>query len=130
MRKFVLIVFLMVGGLQLWAADDTYEFLTFEKKDGTSLSFTAIGLSLTFGSETVTVASNGVTETFNLSDLEKMYFSSTEATAINQVALPSSGKTEIFSMDGRLLPANQLSSLPKGVYIVKNNGVTRKVTVR
>ena len=69
MKSFFLFLAMLVGVLAAQAEEYTY--LTFEMMDGTKASVTVEGLTLNISGTTLTAGS----QTFNLSDLSKMYFS-------------------------------------------------------
>ena len=69
MKRFFLFLAMLVGVLAAQAEEYTY--LTFEMMDGTKASVPVEGLTLNISGTTLTAGS----QTFNLSDLSKMYFS-------------------------------------------------------
>ena len=101
---------LLAGSLAAQATD--YQYLTIEKNDGTALSLTAVGLNITYTGTQLTATNGYETTTFSLSEISRMYFSK---------------DAEVYDHNGRRVLA---SNLQKGVYIVKENGKTRKVTIK
>ena len=74
MKKFLLLLTVLVGTLKAQAGDYTY--LTFETTDGAKASVAVEGLSLTISGTTLTAGS----QQFMLSNLSKMYFSTSDET--------------------------------------------------
>jgi hypothetical protein len=127
MKQKALITLLMAGTLTAGAAD--YKYLTIEKTDGTAASLTAIGLTIAYNGTQMT-ATNGEEEaTFTLTEVSRMYFSDTkQTTGITAVETTIGTDAEVYDLNGRRQP--QGTALRKGVYIVKENGKTRKITVK
>ena len=114
---------------------DDYPYLTFETQDGNTQSVAVSGLTLTIADGNLVAANGTQTLTLALSDLTKMYFAS-EATSIDELTskLPTDGVAEVFTLAGVSLGQHSLnalrSTLNAGVYIIKVNGQTLKVTVK
>ena len=128
--KKVLLVLLMMTGM-LTAHADSYTYLTFEKSDGTLTSVSLSSLSITISGTTLTAGD----QSFALADLTKMYFTTADVTAIDEVKTAVKGEVEVFSMNGVAMGKyttvqEAMSSLRTGVYIVKSNGKTVKVAVK
>lgn len=128
--KKVLLVLLMMTGM-LTAHADSYTYLTFEKSDGTLTSVPLSSLSITISGTTLTAGD----QSFALADLTKMYFTTADVTAIDEVKAAVNGEVEVFSMNGVAMGKyttvqEAMSSLKTGVYIVKSNGKTVKVAVK
>lgn len=120
----------MMTGM-LTAHADSYTYLTFEKSDGTLTSVPLSSLSITISGTTLTAGD----QTFALADLTKMYFTTADVTAIDEVKAAVNGEVEVFSMNGVAMGKyttvqEAMSSLRTGVYIVKSNGKTVKVAVK
>lgn len=128
--KKVLLVLLMMTGM-LTAHAESYTHLTFEKSDGTLTSVALSSLSITISGTTLTAGD----QSFALADLTKMYFTTADVTAIDEVNTAVNGEVEVFSMSGIAMGKfttmqEAMSSLRTGVYIVKSNGKTIKVAVK
>lgn len=110
---------------------DDYGYLTFVKSDNTMQSLAVAGLTITFSDGNAVVQNGAESATLTLSELSKMYFSvEQETTGIESIALnPSStGEgSEYYSLDGRKLNGKPTKT---GVYIVKGNGITKKIAVK
>ena len=133
MKKILLLVLLMIGTCASYADDYTYPYLVFETAGGAKTS-------VTISEGTITIADGQLTiggHTFALSDLSKMYFSTT-TTGIAEVAvddnLNDNGCVNVYDLNGRKVlsegDSESLSSLPKGIYIVKSGRKTYKVAIK
>jgi len=124
MKKFVVFLTMMVATLAVHAADYTY--LTFETTDGAKASVSVENLTLTISGTTLTAGS----QSFTLSNLSKMYFSTSDETTtgieeITNAALDEA--TDIYDLQGHKVTKEQMR---KGVYIVKTKNRTYKMVVR
>ena len=72
MKKLFLLLVVMTGTLAAYA--DEFPYLTFETTDGTKVSVTASSLTISISETTLTAGG----KSFTLSDLSKMYFSTTD----------------------------------------------------
>ena len=132
MKSFILGILMMVGTLPTMAGN--YPYLTFELTDGTKVSVSVSSLTLTVNGTTLTAGS----QTFTISNLSKMYFSSTDetsgATAIDELTADDLEGKEIYDLNGHKIELQitnyELPKLPRGVYIVKSKNKTCKIVVR
>ena len=132
MKKILLLVLLMIGTCASYADDYTYPYLVFETAGGAKTS-----VAVTDG--TITIADGQLTiggQTFALSDLSKMYFSTT-TTGIANVhdSVNANECADVYDLNGRKVLSNsQLSilnsQLSKGIYIVKSGSKTYKVAIK
>ena len=125
----------LLGTLAAQAAD--YQYLTIEKKDGTALSMTAVGLNITYANGRMTATNGTETATLALTELSRMFFSNTkDATAIATIEnLQPETAATVYDLGGRLvasevMPSALSSQLRKGVYIVRQNTKTVKIQVK
>lgn len=125
----------LLGTLAAQAAD--YQYLTIEKKDGTALSMTAVGLNITYANGKMTATNGTETATLALTELSRMFFSNTkDATAIATIEdLQPETAATVYDLSGRLvasevMPSALSSQLRKGVYIVRQNTKTVKIQVK
>lgn len=123
MRKKLLLFMLFIGSMALPAEDYTY--LTFETTDGAKVSVSVSSLSITISGTTLTAGD----QSFTLSNLSKMYFSSSnETTGIESFTIVDGDDiTEIYDLKGSKVSKDQMH---KGVYVVKSKNGTHKITVR
>ena len=124
MKKLVVFLLMMMGTMAVHAAD--YAYLTFETTDGAKASVSVENLTLTISGTTLTAGS----QSFTLSNLSKMYFSTSDETTngiqeITNAALDEA--TDIYDLQGHKVTKEQMR---KGVYIVKTKSRTYKMVVR
>lgn len=120
MKKLFLFLTLLIGIHTAQAADYTY--LTFETTDGAKISVSASSLSITISGTTLTAGG----QSFTLSNLSKMYFSSSdETTGIETISISVLDEaTDIYDLKGNKITKDQMQ---RGVYIVKSKSGTFKV---
>ncbi len=129
MKKALLVIVMMMGALGIHASD--YSYLTFETTDGSKVSVSVSGLSITISGTTLTAGS----QSFTLTNLSKMYFSTADETTGSGEATDIAGtKTagvsegaEIYDLRGKKVGKNQMR---RGVYIVKTKNGTSKINVK
>jgi len=130
MKKILLFVLLMIGTCASYADDYTYPYLVFETADGTKTSVAVTEMTITIANGQLSVGG----QTFSLSDLSKMYFSTT-TTGIANVNVDDNSFVDVYDLNGRKVLSNsQLSilnsQLSKGIYIVKSGSKTYKIAVK
>lgn len=123
MKKLLLFLTLMIGTLTAHAEDYTY--LTFETTDGAKVSVEASSLTITISGTTLTAGS----QSFTLSNLSKMYFSSSdETTGIETLSVSDWNEiTDIYDLNGRKVSKDQMQ---RGVYVIKTKKGTHKIAVK
>lgn len=124
MKKILLLFMAMVGTMTAQA--DNYSFLTFETTDGAKASVAVESLTLTISGTTLTAGS----QQFTLSNLSKMYFSTSDETATGIEEITSATldeAAEIYDLQGHKVARAQMH---KGVYIVKTKSRTYKMVVK
>ena len=125
MKKLMMLLTLMMGTIGMKAAD--YPYLTFETTDGakTSISVTSLSISIADGK----LMAGG--QTFDLSSLSKMYFTTaSETTGISVIKnsqLTIDDDAEIYDLQGRKLSKDQMQ---RGIYVVKTKNGTFKVNMK
>ena len=127
MKSFILGILMTVGTLPTMAGN--YPYLTFELTDGTKVSVSVSSLTLTVNGTTLKAGS----QTFTISNLSKMYFSSADetnggATAIDELTADDLEGKEVYDLNGHKFDSD--TQLPRGVYIVKSKNKTCKIVVR
>ncbi len=123
MKKLIVLLTMMMGTL---AADaESYTYLTFETTDGAKVSVEASSLNITISGTTLTAGS----QSFTLSNLSRMYFtSSNETTGIETLSITDWNEvSDIYDLKGRKVTKDQMR---KGVYVIKTNSGTHKITVK
>ena len=124
MKKKLLLLTALMGTLTALAVD--YPYLTIELTDGTKASISvSSNVPLYFDGATLTIGS----ESFTLTNLSKMYFSTTsETTGIAEAQTISDDEVEaIYDLSGHQVTKEQMR---RGVYIIKTRKGTSKVTVK
>ena len=121
MKKLLVMLMTMAGVLTVMA--DDYPYLTFETSDGNKQSVSTTSLTLEISGDKLLV--NNGAQSFTLTDLQKMYFSANDATAIESI---DNGQRTMdegvwYTIDGRMLSGKPTT---KGIYV--NNG--RKVIIK
>ena len=124
MKKVFLLLTVLLATLTVQA--EGYTYLTFETTDGAKVSVSVENLTLTISGKTLTAGS----KQFTLSNLSKMYFSTSDETAtgieeINSAAIEE--VTDIYDLQGHKVTKEQMR---KGAYIVKTKSRTYKMVVR
>ena len=125
MKKALLLLMTMMGTQVAQAVD--YPYLTLELTDGTKASVSVSSdVALTFNGTTLTIGS----EPFVLTNLSKMYFSTSDETTTGITSLEAADDNEIVAIYD--LKGNQVSreQMRRGVYIVKTKNGTSKVAVK
>lgn len=124
MKKLVVFLSMMMGMLAVHAANYTY--LTFETTDGAKASVSVENLTLTISGTTLTAGA----QSFTLSNLSKMYFSTADETTTGIEAITNDSldeATDIYDLQGHKVTKEQMH---KGVYFVKTKNRTYKMVVR
>ncbi len=117
---------MVVASLMAHAYD--YPYLAFQTTDGTVTTVSVASLSITVGNGQLIATNSEGSTTFTLSQLSKMYFSTEGSTGISAVDGSSSATTKVvYDLQGRQVRPDEMKS---GIYVVKSNVGTRKVSVR
>ena len=124
MKRLLLFLMMMTGALAMQAGD--YPYLTFETTDGNKVSVSTESLTLTVSGTTLTAGN----QSFTLVNLSRMYFSTSDesTTGISETMTADLNEvTDIYDLKGNKISKSQMQ---KGVYIVKTNKGTFKMTVK
>ena len=126
MKKIALLILTLVGTL-LMHAEEKYSYLTFEMTDGKKVSVNTESLKLSVNGTTLTAG----TQSFTLTNLSKMYFSTSDESNPSDIEEVSSATLddaiEIYDLQGHQVTKAQMR---KGVYIVKTKEKTCKIVVK
>ena len=106
MKKKAVLLFLALVGALAVHAEDAYTYLTFETTDGARVSVPVASLTLTISGHTLTAG----TQSFTLSNLTKMYFSTGDETT--GVETMDNGQ---WTMDNGQFYGNLRPAGPQGV---------------
>ena len=113
-----------------------YPYMAFQTADGTVKTVPVSSLSLSISNGVLIATSDDGTESFTLSDLSKMYFTSEAVvTKVQNPESTGSSEVEVTSLAGVFcgtFPSVEAArqSLPAGMYIVKNSTETFKIVVK
>jgi hypothetical protein len=118
---------------RLRVGDDTsgmsYSYLTFKTTDGAKVSVSTTGLSLSISGTMLTAGS----QTFTLSNLNRMYFSTTDESTttgiktIDSSQLSMDESVDVYDLQGDKVEKSQMRN---GTYIVKTKNGTFKIAVK
>lgn len=134
MKKLLSLLLLLTSAL----AGNAYDFpyLVFQHADGTTTTVKTTSLVITFSDGKLTATNENGSQTLTLSDLLSMQFSErADATGIRENSVIKEEGIEVFTLGGRLLGkydnAEQAkASLRPGLYLMKSNNKTSKITVK
>lgn len=128
MKKLLLIMSLLMGLASNMKAAD-YDFLVFTMTDGTTQSIAVTGLQLSFTDGNLTATNGTETVTIPLTDMQKMAFSNDATMGIDNspLTMDNSQIISYYTLDGCRLNGKPTK---KGVYIVKTDTKTFKMTIR
>lgn len=131
MKRTLLIAMCVIGSAAARAYD--YPYLVFQTADGTATSVDVSDLTISVNGTELVVTNSSGTQTFTLSDLSKMYFS--ETSGIADISSDKNAMIEVYSLSGnRIGTFDDLviarKQLEKGIYIVKTNGQTSKISIQ
>ena len=126
MKKIALVLITLVRALSM-QAEDAYSYLTFETTDGVKISVPVSSLKISLSGNMLTAGS----QQFNLTNLSKMYFSTSDESMTTGVETISNATpdeaTEIYDLKGHKVSKAQMR---KGVYILKTKDKTYKIAVK
>jgi len=134
MKKTILMLLFAMPLTQASAYD--YNYLNLQATDGTVTSIDVASLKLTVSDGKLLAVNSSTNQEFTLSELSKMYFSSeASATGINELSTSDGDYAEVYTLAG--LSKGKFTSvseakenLPAGIYIIKSQNKTYKVTVK
>lgn len=134
MKKLVLLLITVCFVSSVRAFD--YPYLTFQTSDGARISLSATSLICRVDEDNLIVTNSDLSEIFVLSNLSKMYFStSAETTGVNSVEVETSTEVEVFTLSGislgRFSDADDARKhLRPGIYVVRTSQGVHKIAVR
>lgn len=137
-----LLLSMLCAFMGITASAQSLDYIVLQTADGNKVSLPANGLKITFPNQTLHATSGSRVVDFQLTDMVKMFFSSTP-TAIEhvigttpkvaivdgkvQLSGVSNAKVSVYTLDGRQVGK---VDLPKGAYLVKVDGKTYKLMAR
>ena len=132
-RLSILTVALMFA---LTASSDNYPYLSFQTSSGSVVSLPSEGLNLSFSDKALVAQSGDNTTEFALADLTRMFFSQSATTAISDLTADrTTSSLAVYTVSGVYVGTfdserSLRRNVDSGIYIVKTNGKTLKMTVR
>ncbi len=132
MKKLFLTLLAVIAVLTMRA--DGYPYLLFQTTDGTIHAMSVESLTMEISGGQLVVTNSEETQTFTLSDLDKMFFYE-NTTGIDEIFSTESGEVSVFTIMGiyvgKYPDANEaLKLLDKGLYILKTKSNTVKIAVQ
>lgn len=111
-----------------------FPYISFETTGGEVVSVSVENLEMTVTDGKLTVAAADGTKEFTLTGLSRMFFSSDPA-GISEATTAGSGKKKVYTVSGTYVgtfdsATDMKAVLGSGLYIVKDNNNTTKITVR
>lgn len=114
-----------------------YPYLTLQKSDGTEQSVAVEQLKLTFSDGQLVLSNSDGTTTISLSDLSKMYFSTSATAGISTQITEATDDSpvEVYTLSGMSIGsfesvAEAKKQLKAGIYVMKSKTRTLKITVK
>lgn len=135
MKKLLFSLLFIAASLTANAYD--YPYLAFEKSDGTVTTVAVESLTMTVSGGQLVATNGDGSLSFTLSELSKMYFSSTP-TGISDVAAAGEEEVEVFSVSGMSLGKYATASdatracktMKQGIYVLKSKSNVLKIAVK
>lgn len=133
MRRFA-IALLLTAFISSASAYD-YPYLVFQNSDFTETAVSVESLTLSISGDQIIATNNDGTQSFTLSNLNKMEFSTTTTEVSDADAEESDPHVEIYNLTGIHLGGfdnidSATASLQRGIYIVKGVSETYKIAVK
>lgn len=139
MKKPIITALLVLLGLAVatkaHAEDYAYPYLTFKTTSGVETSVSVESLVMTVSNGQLVIQNSDKNTSFDIVDLDKMYFSSIDAGIASISADNANDGVEIYSLTGITMgkfsgmDAAQTSLAP-GIYIVRNGNKITKLAVK
>ncbi len=138
MKQYIIILLATVA-MTTQADDFTYNYLVMTANDGTKTSVSVTDLNMTFADGRLSAVNADGTRAFDLVSLASMAFSETieeSGNTTTDICLPDSdAPAEVFTLSGMAKGTfgnltQMKKTLPAGIYIVKQNGKTTKITIQ
>ncbi len=122
-------------GTAMHADDAAYAYLTLETSDGTTQSVALSSLTLAISDGRLVLTNTAGTQTFALTELSKMYFTTNNTTGLKATTFAEDTPVEIHSLTGIQMGtydniSQARTALESGIYVVKAMGRTYKIAVK
>lgn len=131
MKRFVFLVLLALTWGKIVASD--YPFLNIEQTNGAITTLESTGLTITFTDGKMIASQNGSSTTFSLTDLNKMFFGTTNG--VKLLESENEKSFTVYNISGIKIGEFENTSdinnkLNKGIYIVEKGGKSYKLSVK
>lgn len=133
MRKLKMIIGALL--LTVSASAEDYPYMSFQTTDGEIVSVGVESLTMNFADGKLLLQNVDGSKEFALTDLSRMFFSSSATTISSIEANCGNGKKRVYTLSGIYI--GEFSSLREieetvanGMYLVKDNNNTTKIAVR
>lgn len=125
---------LLAFAAMMTAKADGYPYLLFQMTNGTVHAMAVESLSMNIDNGQLMVTNSEETQTFVLTELEKMFFSES-TTGVAEFFSVESGEVAVYAVTGAFLgnysDANEaVKTLKSGVYVLKTKSNTIKIVVQ
>ena len=126
---------LMFAGYVMASPAYDYPYLAFQTSNGTVTTVAVDDLTLSVSGSTLVATNADGTVTLSLGELSKMYFTAEAATGITTLDGSKPAEVDVYSLAGVCMGrypdfATARARLASGVYIVKTETQTQKITVK
>ena len=133
MKKILFLILFAGSALSSLAYD--YPYLAFQTSNGSVTTVAVESLTLTVSGSSLVATNDDGSVTLSLSDLSKMYFTTEAATGISNVSSNTGNEVDVYTIAGIYIGryssfASARDRLGSGVYIVKSESRTQKITVK
>ena len=133
MKKLWIILAVLASAVT--ASADDYPYLIFRMADGTKQPVAVEGLEITVADGQLVVTNGDGTQTFELENLVKMFFSTDETAVVMELPSQQDKAVEVFSVQGVSMGRfdtldDARAKLVSGIYVVKTGGSTFKIAVK
>lgn len=113
---------------------DNYTTMIFELNDGSQVAFASDNLQMTVSAEALIVTDNSTTSNIPLSQLKDFYFND-DNTSVNVHVVSPDSLAKVYSLSGEYIGEfttlqHLRENCKEGIYIVKNEDSTIKVTLK
>ena len=124
----------MLVGAALTVSAEGHDYLTIEKSDGSKVSLTAVGTTITFDNGTLVAVNGTEAATITLTELCAMRFTASSeggSTAISSIETQAYfslyDADAVYDLQGLQIEPSQAR---KGVYVIKKGSITKKIQVK
>lgn len=134
MKKGIVALLCVLGVMTASSAEYEYPYMVMQATDGTAESIAAESLVITVSGGQLVAVNNSGTQRFTLSELEKMYFSTSETSIVMLCSSEedAGSEVEVVSVTGVVLGrftsvSEARAAMKRGIYVLKSAGETIKI---